>query len=151
MAVEGGYVMRGRHEVGFRVGAYDRTRPLVIDPVIVYSTYLGGGGTDVITSITVDDTGNAYVAGFTSSGAAMSEPFPWTNGIPPASCCGGGFVAKLNPSGSTLLFASFIDGIPYAIALGASGDIFLGGWTGSTSFPTTPGSFQPVAPAGGAR
>jgi hypothetical protein len=66
--VAGGYALRGEHTVGFALGAYDRTRPLVIDPVLlVYSTFLGGSGADQGNGIAVDGTGSAYVTGLTDS------------------------------------------------------------------------------------
>ena len=64
--IEGGYVVRGR-EVAFELAKYDAAKPLVIDPVLVYSTYLGGGGVDQGRGIAVDGAGNAYVTGSTSS------------------------------------------------------------------------------------
>ena len=66
-AVKGKYVLRRGHEIGFQVAAYDTARPLVIDPTLVYSTYLGGGNTDEGHGIAVDAAGNAYVTGFTDS------------------------------------------------------------------------------------
>ncbi len=66
-SIPGGYELTGKHQVGFAVGAYDETKPLVIDPVLVYSTYLGGSAGDSATSIAVDSSGYAYVTGYTSS------------------------------------------------------------------------------------
>ena len=65
--VAGNYVIRNGRDVGFEVAAYDRTRPLVIDPVLVYSSYLGGNGTESGNAIAVDDAGNAYITGDTTS------------------------------------------------------------------------------------
>ncbi len=78
---------RSPHEIGFRVGAYDRTRPLIIDPVLSYSTYLGGSGFDEGNSIAVDATGAVYVSGTTSS-----TDFPTVNAVQPTR----------NESGSTI-------------------------------------------------
>ena len=91
--VAGGYAMRDDSTVGFRVGEYDPSLPLVIDPTLVYSTYLGGSGDDKGTGIAVDTGGSVYVTGYTKS-----TNFPVTNG----STYGGGqdvFVTKLNGSG----------------------------------------------------
>ena len=65
--VAGRYVLRGRREVGFAVGEYDAGRELVIDPVLTYATYLGGGGLDIGNGIAVDNSGNVYVTGRTDS------------------------------------------------------------------------------------
>ena len=104
--VAGGYVLEEPQQVSFEVAAYDTSRPLVIDPVLVYSTYLGGSGFDEGIGIAVDDRGNAYVTGFTNS-----TDFPTVNAVQPAS--GGGddaFVAKLNPNGSQLLYSTYLGG-----------------------------------------
>src|SRR6187549_118326 len=92
--VEGGYVHRSPHQIGFRVGAYDRTRPLIIDPVLSYSTYLGGSGIDDGQSIAVDATGAVYVSGSTNS-----TDFPTVNAMQPALNSFDLFVAKLTPDG----------------------------------------------------
>jgi hypothetical protein len=74
-AVAGGYVLNDLGEVGFDVSAYDATRPLIIDPVLVYSTYLGGSGADGRGSgIAVDAGGHAYVTGFTSRADFPTTP-----------------------------------------------------------------------------
>ena len=151
--IDGGYVVGDRGEVGFRVAAYDATRPLVIDPVIAYSTYLGSGGTDVIWGVAVDGSGNAYVAGHTNNFDAIagSDTFPWKDGIsPPAGFNGtAGFVAKLDPSGSSLVFASYTECQARAIALDGAGNVYVGGVTSSKTFATTAGSFQATAPGAG--
>src|SRR6186713_1559365 len=89
--IKGGYVRRSPHEIGFRVGDYDRTRPLIIDPVLSYSTYLGGSGIDFGEGIAVDATGAVYVSGNTAS-----TDFPAVNAMQPAHNGGGYdlFVAK---------------------------------------------------------
>lgn len=65
--IAGSYVLQQNHEVGFRLARYDTTKPLVIDPVLVYSTLLGGGGFDIGMSVKVDKSGNTYLAGYTES------------------------------------------------------------------------------------
>jgi hypothetical protein len=148
--IAGRYVLRGAHEIGFDVGAYDSSRPLVIDPVLVYSTYLGGHGGDA-GRIAVDGAGNAYLAGTT-----QSDDFPTTTGALDTSFNGGGdrlgrlyevFVTKLDASGSTLLYSTYLGGSHGAdfssgIAIDVAGRVYLAGETFSDDFPTTPGAFD---------
>ena len=108
--VDGGYVLQGEQKVGFQVAAYDLSKPLVIDPVLVYSTYLGGSAFDQGVSIAVDSAGNAYVTGFTES-----FDFPTAGSL--QANCGGGFggrrdvfVTKLNASGSALEYSTYLGG-----------------------------------------
>ncbi|RMD79932.1 MAG: hypothetical protein D6809_02435, partial [Gammaproteobacteria bacterium] len=128
---------------GFAVGPYDPSRPLVIDPVLVYSTYLGGSADDHAHGIAVDASGNAYVAGET-----RSVDFPVTAGAVQgtASWDEDAFVAKLDPTGSTLLYATYLGGSghdeAYGIAVDAGGRVYVSGETRSNDFPVTAGAFQ---------
>src|SRR5437899_155702 len=107
------YVLKAERQVSFEVAAYDATKPLIIDPVLAYSTYLGGrasafGGNadDEGLGIAVDAAGNAYVTGRT-----LSTSFPTTPGAFQVSCAGGCFdalVTKLNPDGSALVYPSYL-------------------------------------------
>src|SRR5438093_2961462 len=102
--IAGGYVRKGANRVGFQLPAYDTTRPLVIDPIVLsYSTYLGGSGDDSGGGIAVDADGNAYVAGRTSS-----PNFPTVAGAfqPTRGSTTDAFVAKLNPAGSALVYSA---------------------------------------------
>lgn len=109
----------------------------------VYSTFLGGSAEDQATGIKIDDTGNAYVSGFTNS-----TNFPVTTGSFRTSYAGStdAFAVKLNPSGTALLYGTFLGGAnvdrAYAIAVNASGEAYLAGQTFSSSFPTTPGAYR---------
>jgi Cep192 domain 4/Beta-propeller repeat len=138
------YVLRAGNEVGFALGAYDPNQKLVIDPVLTYSTYLGGSGGDVGYGIAVDSAGDSYVTGTTAS-----TNFPTTTGNQPT--LGGGvdvFVAKLNPAGTALLYSTFLGGgnldRATGIAIDSSGNAYVTGYTDSTDFPTTSGAFQLV-------
>ena len=99
--ISGGYVLLDIHTVGFRLGAYDDSRPLIIDPVLFYSTYLGGNYYDFGYDIAVDGSGNAYVTGYT-----VSSNFPTTGGAFQTTFGGNvdAFVTKLNPTGSGLVY-----------------------------------------------
>jgi hypothetical protein len=215
-AVASRFVVGRGGQVGFQLGRYDRSTPLVIDPVLSlsYSTYLGGAGAlSKGYGIAVDSSGDAYVTGVT-----MSPRFPTTKGAfqtsgafintiglgafvtkfnatgsalaystflggisptgiavdsagdayitgstfdaPPlknafqATAGGGGdaFVTKLNPSGSALVYSTYLGGSGQdsatGIAVDKSGDAYVTGNSDSTNFPTTPGSLQPVMGAG---
>jgi hypothetical protein len=99
------YVLKGDNQVTFEVASYDRSRPLVIDPVLVYSTYLGGSDLDHGSAIAVDASGNAYVTGSTSS-----TDFLTTSGAFKASLRGSmnAFVTKLNAAGSALVYSTYL-------------------------------------------
>jgi hypothetical protein len=135
--VEGSYVRHGAHEIGFRVGAYDRSRPLVIDPVLSYSTYLGGTGTDYANGIAVDATGAVYVSGFTSSG-----DFPTANALQRTRNGSGTdlFIAKLTPDGTSLVYATYLGGSGDEsggyIAVDSAGAAYVIGSSSSSDFPT---------------
>src|SRR5438105_3758767 len=140
-------VVRGRDEVGFALAEYDRHRALVIDPVLRYSTYLGGsdGGYTVGAGIAVDRTGAAYV-----TGATVSNAFPTTPQRPvrtaPRSGDADAFVTKLSPDGRRLLYSTYLGGrgndAGAGIAVDRAGAAYLTGATGSRNFPTTRGAFQ---------
>ncbi len=143
-SVKGKYVLRRGHDLGFEVAAYDTARPLIIDPTLVYSTYLGGSGEDDGQGIAVDTSGNAYVTGRT-----LSSDFPTTAGAFQTTYGGGGydaFVTKLNSTGTNLLYSTYLGGSGddrgQGIALDSSGHAYVTGQTLSSDFPTTPGAFQ---------
>ena len=132
------YVMRGAREVGFRIGSYDRSQPLIIDPVLAYSTYLGGSADEAALDIAVDSAGNAYVTGFTTS-----IDFPTAN--PFQSTYGGGssdvYVTKINATGSALVYSTYLGGssdfdVGQSVAVDSVGSVYVTGATGSPDFPT---------------
>jgi Divergent InlB B-repeat domain/Beta-propeller repeat/Viral BACON domain len=133
--VKGGYRLFDARTVGFYVGRHDRLKPLIIDPVISYSSYLGGQGTTAINSVAVDKSGNLYATGWTDA-----TDFP-TMGAIQGSNQGGvdAFIAKLNASGSALVYATYIGGASddraTAIAVDANGQAYVTGSTTSTNFP----------------
>jgi len=133
------YVAKDAHRFGFQLGAYDQSRPLIIDPVLVYSTYLGGSGFDQGYAIAVDSLGNSYVTGQT---AAID--FPTTSGAFQTEYGGGdAFIAKLNPSGSALVYSTYLSGASgNGIAVDSAGNAYITGDAGPLSFPTTAGAFQ---------
>src|SRR5207244_2829657 len=140
--IDGGYILTEKNHVGFRVGRYDSSKPLIIDPTMVYSTFLGGSGDDVAYSIAVDGTGYAYVTGYT-----LSSDFPTTPRAFDTTHNGAGdvFVTRLNAAGMALVYSTFLGGYAdeeaYGIAVDGTGYAYVTGYTLSTDFPTTPGAF----------
>ncbi|HEX4546112.1 MAG TPA: SBBP repeat-containing protein [Candidatus Acidoferrum sp.] len=138
------YVQRSSRLIGLRVARYDTRQPLIIDPSMVYSTYLGGSGKDFANSIAVDSTFNAYVTGFTlSTNFPLKSPL---SGEATFLATQGGaqetFVSKLDPGGSTLLYSTYLGGTGSnaqdqgaGIAVNAAGQAFVVGTTGASDFP----------------
>jgi len=133
------YVVRGGR-VGVALGSYDHRLAVVIDPVLIYSTYLGGSGSDQGFGIAVDTAGAAYITGSTSStnfptASSTTSPFQGSNGGSTDA-----FVTKLNPSGSGLVYSTYLGGSGAdsgnAIAVDLSGNAYVAGATASANFPT---------------
>ncbi|MDS4041290.1 MAG: SBBP repeat-containing protein, partial [Candidatus Competibacter sp.] len=153
-SIAGGYVLGhdadGAPLVGFEVAAYDPDRPLIIDPTLVYSTYLGGSDFDEAYGIAVDSQGRAYVAGYTNS-----TDFPTANALQNTlKVSSDAFVARLSAAGDTFEYSTYLGGsgvdYGYGIAVDSQGRAYVAGHTDSTDFPTvnavqsTPGgSFNP--------
>jgi len=138
--VESRYELKGDGGYGFWVGAYDPRYPLVIDPGLDYSTFLGGTGGDGGNDITVQE-GRAYITGFT-----QSADFPTTPGtFDTAFNQQDAFVTKLNASGSALAYSTFLGGTNEDrgedIAV-REGKAYVTGTTSSGNYPTTPGAFD---------
>ena len=137
-------------EVGFEVAAYDTSKPLIIDPVLVYSTYLGGSNGDSGSSIAVDAEGNVYVAGTTSSAdfPIASESFQ-TLCHNQCLVWGEAFIAKLAATGSDLIYATYLGGSQgediHDLVVDAEGNVYVGGTTFSNDFPTTTSALQPAS------
>jgi len=144
--VDGRYAILSASEVGFTLGRYDRSRPLVIDPVLIYSTYFGGTGLDQGLGIAVDGSGNAYLAGQTDSAS-----FPGSGGSALQSSYGGAgsdaFVTKINAAGTAVVYSTYLGGTgdeyAQALAVDGSGNVYVTGVTNSAGFPgVTGGSLQ---------
>ena len=141
-----GYVLKNKRQVAFQVAEYDPRSPLVIDPILIYSTYLGGNNIDTSNSIAVAPDNTAFIAG-----ATFSADFPTAH--PLQANDGGGpdfpqdaFVAKISADGSTLLYSTYLGGenqdAANGIAVDTFGDAFVIGYTLSPHFPVLPGSFE---------
>ncbi|MEO8099576.1 MAG: SBBP repeat-containing protein [Acidobacteriota bacterium] len=135
VSVEARYLIGRGQSVTFALGPYDPAISLVIDPVITYSTYLGGSGTGAVTAVARDGIGNLYAAGWTES---MDFPIA---GAAQAINRGGvdAFVVKLSADGSSLLYATYIGGLgddrAAGIAVDSLGQAYVAGATGSSDFP----------------
>jgi Beta-propeller repeat len=132
--VESSFVLNSDDSVQFRLGPYDQNHELVIDPVFSFSTYLAASSSDSTTAVTTDSSGNIYVTGYTGSG------FPIVDGLQPAIAgTSDAFVSKLDPTGHTLLYSTYLGGssgnYSAAIALDYKGNIIVAGTSGSNDFP----------------
>jgi hypothetical protein len=154
--LKGRFVLRrvapSDYEAAFHIASYDRSRQLVIDPVLSYSTYLGGSGKDEANAIAIDAAGGAYVAGTTAS-----ADFPVANALQtkinrtfPSET--DAFITKLSPDGTSLVYSTFLGGtrgeIASAIAVDTQGNVYVGGETKSSDFPVTKGALQTVSSGG---
>ena len=146
--VEGSYRLAGAREIGFNIGEYDRSQPLVIDPIL-NASYLGGTGLDFIRGIATDADGNVYVTGETSS-----MDFPLMSPLQQQNAGGSAdvFVTKLNPTLTEMIFSTYIGGSGTDRGIRIEVDDRGAAWviakTASSDFPTTPGAFQPASPGG---
>ena len=155
--VGGHFVLRGANRVGFEIGPYDRSRELVIDPTINYSTYFGGSGSETAPSIAVNGDGFIYLAGSTTSTDLPVGPpplIPVQATLNPTAGAQNIFILKLDPNGGTsgILYLTYLGGsgidTSAGLSVDASGTAYVAGTTTSPNFPTTPGGFQTVPEAG---
>ncbi len=150
-ALPSSFVLASNNEVAFHVEGYNPNRALVIDPVLSYSTYLGGSSGDGSDGLAIDAAGSIYITGITES-----TNFPTVNPVQAqcASCAGANpdydaVVAKLNPAGSALVYSTYLGGSSNdygnGIAADAAGNAYIAGSTTSTDFPTTANAFETTA------
>jgi hypothetical protein len=154
--VEVHYALSASHQFGFRLGNYDASLPVVIDPVLEFATSFGPNANDTIVSdVVLDATGNIYITGTT-----CETNYPTTIGVfQPAGgnnlsqACNDAIVTKLDPTASSLIYSTYIGGqtgVDFGIRLlvDTAGEVTIVGDTSSTDFPTTAGVFQPQAKGG---
>jgi uncharacterized repeat protein (TIGR01451 family) len=145
--VEGSFVLRGANRAGFAIGPYDHSRELVIDPILTFSTYFGGSGDELATSVAVDGSFNIYLTGSTTSpnlptASSLNAVFQSTLA---AGAAQNVYIAKITPTlGSnpaSLAYVTYLGGngtdTPVDISVGSAGDPFVAGTTSSSNFPTT--------------
>ena len=145
--ISGGYKILDARTVAFAVGNYDHHLPLVIDPILSYSTYFGGNANDVATAVAVDTNGFVYVAGETLSPQLATAGAFQTN-FAGGTVNGDAFVAKFSNSGSNLVYCTYLGGsqddLASSLAVDKAGDVFLTGYTDSPDFPTTNALFPKI-------
>ncbi|HZT23370.1 MAG TPA: SBBP repeat-containing protein [Verrucomicrobiae bacterium] len=141
--ISGGYRMVDTHTVAFAIGNYDPRLPLVIDPILGYSTYFGGNGDDTAWAVAVDTNGFVYIAGqTTSTQLAPGQPLATSNAVQTTehggSQTGDAFVAKFS-GGTNLVYMTYLGGsaddAAYGLAVDATGDAYVAGATESPDFP----------------
>jgi hypothetical protein len=138
--VAGRFVLRGRNQVGFEVGPYDKSLPLVIDPVLVYATYFGGDGDEGTAGIAVDAIGNIYVTGsFVTSPGFPITPNAFQKTQNNANGNGEVFITKFSPDGNSIVYSTLLGGsssdASTGVGLDSAGNAYVAGWTVSADFP----------------
>ena len=137
--ISGGYKILDAHTVAFAVGDYDHSLPLVIDPILSYSTYFGGAADDIAWNVAVDTNGFVYVAGETLS-ANLATAGAFQTNYAGGTYTGDAFVAKFSNDGSNLVYCTYLGGsqddFASGLAVDNAGDVFLTGSTDSPNFPT---------------
>ena len=138
------YLIKDKKQIAFLIADYDRSKPLVIDPTLAFSTFLGGSASDRGDAIAVDSSGNAYITGDT-----FSTDFPVTPGAfqtGPAGFNTDAFVTKMNSTGTALIYSTYFGGnnrdSGNGIALDGAGNAYVTGLTDSSNLPTTAGAFR---------
>jgi len=134
--IQGDYVLRDRGAVGFALSGYDSSRPLVIDPVLVYSSLLGGNNLDAAEAVAVDSNGGVYLTGET-----VSLNFPKASTYQSSSAGSNDvFITKFTAAGTALVYSTYLGGsgddFGQGIAVDSSGNAYVTGLTDSRNFPT---------------
>lgn len=149
------YTMNSRHgvglEAGLAVGDYDKSLPLVIDPELSYATYFGSpSGGELVSQIAFDSMGNAYIVGNTTSRDLATTPGALQSTNSGTGAHFDAFVAKLNATGTDVLYVTYLGGIDEeygtGIAIDSKGNAYVAGTTFSDDFPTTQNAFQRKSP-----
>ncbi|HVE35882.1 MAG TPA: SBBP repeat-containing protein [Gemmatimonadaceae bacterium] len=153
--IESRFVLAGAHDVRIAVGDYDASRPLTVDPVISYATWLGGTGGEQANAIAVDAAGNAYVVGWTNSNDfPLLTPYDRTLGKYDTDA----FVSKLNAAGTALVWSTYLGGSSnpisssdraLGVAVDTSGKTYVIGTTDGSDFPVSANAYQKGVAGGG--
>jgi hypothetical protein len=134
--IAGHYVLGKKRTVSFQIASYDTKKPLVIDPILTYSTFIGGDGVESAEDMALDSSGNIYLGCQASSdfpGSAASTLISTSTSLP------GNCIVKLNPTANTILYATYIGHDAqtwlYGITVDKTGCVYMTGYTKITDFP----------------
>ena len=154
-AIESRFVLAGARDVRIAIGDYDPSRPLTVDPVVSYATWLGGIGGEQANAVAVDAAGNAYVAGWTTStDFPLATPYDRTLSKYDTDA----FVSKLNAAGTALVWSTYLGGSSNStpstdravgIAVDSAGNAYVIGTTSGSDFPVTTNAYQRGVAGGG--
>lgn len=146
--IDGGYKILDSRTVAFEVAGYDHSLPLVIDPVLGYSTFFGGNVSDTAWVMALDPNNSIYIAGDTFSTKFSTVGAVQTNYAGAGAYYGDAFVAKLDQTGTNLIYLTYLGGsgndAAIALAVDSTGNAFLGGYTDSKNFPTNNALYQTI-------
>jgi len=135
------YTILDNSRVGFTIGSYDKAYPLVIDPALLYSSYIGGSVDDAANGIAVDSSGQAYVVGYTNSADFPVQRYSFNQTY---NCCSDVFVTKVSADGQSLIYSTYLGGnasdVGNGIVVNDTGWAFITGYTCSLNFPTPNGT-----------
>jgi len=144
--IPGRYLLVARNVVGLRVDGYDRKRPLVIDPTLVYCSYLGGSGSDQINTVQLDSQGHLYVAGTTTTADLLATNDAYSTTMINQTSIFVAIIDSTPGSGYPMLYFTYIGGggvdTPLSLAVDGEENVYLTGTTTSTNFPTTVNALQ---------
>jgi Big-like domain-containing protein/ASPM-SPD-2-Hydin domain-containing protein/beta-propeller repeat-containing protein len=150
------YVLAASHQVGFELGAYDRSLPLIIDPVLTFAASFGASSnSSIISDVALDSMGNIYVTGTTcdTNYPTTFGVFQPSGGSNLSNACYDAIVTKLNPTASELLYSTYIGGQTWDdfavhLLVDGAGEATVAGTTASSDFPTTSGAYQTTLKSG---
>ena len=134
--IDGRYELRAENQVGFHLAPYDKSRPLVIDPTLVYATYFGSGYSLYLNAVAVDGPGNVYIGG-----SAFGGTIPTVNALQPGNMAAGhtAYISKFDPTGKTILYSTYLGGsggeTVNGLAVDSAGNLVGVGTTSSKDFP----------------
>ncbi|MFY9221048.1 MAG: SBBP repeat-containing protein [Blastocatellia bacterium] len=141
-SIKGSYKLSANNQISFQIGGYDTTKTLIIDPIVGYSTFLGGTDNDFSNAIAVDTEGNTYLVGHTASINFPVSNFQQQNNKGKNDL----FITKIAPDGNRVIYSTYIGGsdndFGNAIAVDSMGNVYVAGYTFSSDFPVLNG-FQP--------